>query len=179
MQADASRTSVCGINGKPGLDVTGYPPLVLLMRGRGFDPRKQNITVKNGTVRGFLAGIQFEGSGGQGRLIEDVRADLNTAARIVVFGTGNIVRNNQIISTGGSTIVSGPDSFIFGIYVEGSGNRAINNDINGVTQGAAFGASGISVGKFSVQSIGAGRPDRGHCGGSQAPTRAREPHTCS
>ncbi len=36
---------------------------------------RQNITVRNGTIRGFFIGIFMEGASGQGHLIEDVRAD--------------------------------------------------------------------------------------------------------
>ncbi len=43
---------------------------------------RQNITIRNGTVRGFLIGIFLEGSSGQGHLIEDVRADQNTGASL-------------------------------------------------------------------------------------------------
>ena len=48
---------------------------------------RQNITVKNGTVRGFYQGIVLEDAGAsQGHVIEDIRADQNTVTGIAVFG---------------------------------------------------------------------------------------------
>ncbi len=103
---------------------------------------RQNITIRNGTVRGFLIGVRMGGSGGsQGHLVEDVRADLNTYTGIRVEGTGNIVRNNQVVATGGTT--SGFTS-AWGIVVIGVGARVINNDVITVTDGGGV-SFGISI----------------------------------
>ena len=51
---------------------------------------RQNITIKNGTVRGFLKGIFLENvSQSQGHVVEAVRADQNTLVGIEVDGAGN------------------------------------------------------------------------------------------
>ena len=66
---------------------------------------RQNITIKNGTVRGFLRGIQLETSGtSQGHVVDGIRADQNTAVGIEVAGAGNIVRNNQVVATAASLL---------------------------------------------------------------------------
>ncbi len=107
---------------------------------------RQNITVINGIVRGFAAGINFEGGSSSGHLVEDILADLNTVAGIAVEGARCIVRNNRVFSTGGSTVAIGPGEYIYGILVQGPGNRVINNDVAGVTRGGAEGAGGIVIG---------------------------------
>ena len=65
---------------------------------------RQNITIKNGTIRGFIYGI-FLGDAGasQGHVVEDIRADQNTSIGIDVSGDGTIIRNNLVVATGGTT----------------------------------------------------------------------------
>jgi copper-binding protein NosD len=107
---------------------------------------RQNITIKNGTIRGFQMGIFLDDTGlSQGHVVEDIRADLNTFMGIQVRGTGNIVRNNQVVATGGSTAF-GANAYAFGIVVShGYGPRVLNNDvINTRGQGTGIGR-GISL----------------------------------
>jgi len=89
---------------------------------------RQNITIKNGTIRGFAEGIFLPGDASQGHVIEGTRADQNTVEGIDVRGTGAIVRNNQVVATGGTTAF-GPNASAFGIVVLGSGARVLNNDV--------------------------------------------------
>jgi len=104
---------------------------------------RQNLTIKNGTIRGFAVGIFLGDSGGsQGHVVEDIRADQNRLEGIDVRGSGNIVRNNQVVATGGSTVF-GANANATGILVEGSGPRVLNNDvITTVKQGTGI-ARGI------------------------------------
>jgi hypothetical protein len=99
---------------------------------------RQNITIKNGTVRGFFYGILLETAGAsQGHVVEEIRADQNTFNGIQVQGAGNIVRNNQVVATGGTTAL-GPNADAYGILASGAGPRVLNNDvINTVKQGSA------------------------------------------
>ena len=94
---------------------------------------RQNLTIKNGTIRGFLRGILLTDSGAsQGHVVEDIRADQNTFQGIQVQGAGTIVRNNQVVATGGTTLAAS----VFGIVVVGTGPRVLNNDvIDTVAQG--------------------------------------------
>jgi len=90
---------------------------------------RQNIAIRNGTIRGFRQAIVIETTGAsQGHLIEDIRADQNTEAGIQVNGSGSIVRNNRIVDTGGTTAL-GTTVPAYGIYVSGDGMRVIDNDI--------------------------------------------------
>jgi hypothetical protein len=94
---------------------------------------RRNVTIRNGNVRGFLQAVFLEDTSGtftasQGHLVERVRADENTYAGIHVQGRGNVVRNNQVVSTTGTTAF-GADSEVYGIASEGSGARLIDNDV--------------------------------------------------
>jgi hypothetical protein len=91
-----------------------------------------NVTVMNGTVRGFWIGIQLTGASGTGtnstgHLVTNVRADLNRMISIQVIGLGSVVRQNQIIHTGGSTL--GGVSINVGIQIGGEGTQAIDNSV--------------------------------------------------
>jgi hypothetical protein len=99
-----------------------------------FANGRSNVTIKNGTIRGFLYGIEI--LAGQGHLIEGIRAERNTAIGISVSSDGSIIRNNQVVDTGGSTIAA--DSF--GIRITSDGVRVLNNDVMGVAStGNAYG----------------------------------------
>ncbi len=109
--------------------------------------QRKNITIKNGTIRGFHGGILLNDTTpyttSQGHIIEDIRADFNTTIGIRVVGLGNIIRNNIVVSTGRTDLT---DSSAYGIMVAGPGNRIINNDVYETkehgTGAAAFGITG-------------------------------------
>ena len=114
-----------------------------------FAYQRQNITLRNGTVRGFSYGI-YLGDGGsyttsQANIVEDIRADMNTLVGIDVQGRGNIIRNNQVVDTGGRS----PADHAFGIAIYGPGNRAINNDVYETVAGGSMNAFGIILGLAS------------------------------
>ena len=102
---------------------------------------RQNLTIKNGTIGGFLHGVFLQDSGlSAGHVVEDIRADQNTYTGIQVIGTGDIVRNNQVVATGGSTVTGTTNGNAFGIIVQGSGVRVLNNDVMTTTKvGAGLG----------------------------------------
>jgi hypothetical protein len=107
--------------------------------------QKKNITIKNGIIRGFLLGIFLDDTSSftasSGHLIEDIRADGNTHMGILVEGTGNVVRNNQVVSTGGST----GEIAAWGINTAGPGARVINNDVTGTAAQSNGTSAGIAV----------------------------------
>src|SRR5262245_11404776 len=104
---------------------------------------RQNITIKNGTIRGFVQGVLLDDAGtSQGHVVEDIRADGNTFRGIDVRGWRNIVRNNLVMSTGGCTSC-GANADATGIFVNGSGTRVLNNDVITVTKQGAGIATGI------------------------------------
>jgi hypothetical protein len=69
--------------------------------------QRTNITIRNGTVRGFKYGILLDDSSpyttSQAHVIEDLRADQNTWIGIWAAGRGNIIRNTLVVATGGLT----------------------------------------------------------------------------
>ncbi len=101
----------------------------------GFD--RKNVTIRNGTVRGFYRGILLDGPNAQGNLIEDVRAEQNTFLGIGTVGRGDIIRRNQVVDTGGSNLN------LAGISASGAGVRMLDNDIVGVTATGTSTAYGI------------------------------------
>jgi len=126
--------------------------------------QRKNITIKNGTIRGFKYGIYLNDPSpyttSQGHLIVDIRADNNTYMGMWILGRGNIVRRNQVVDTGGSTVNNGA----YGIYLVGPGVRALNNDISGTVAtntGTAYGlqlsgAHGAVIGGNRIDDISSG-----------------------
>jgi len=108
--------------------------------------QRKNLTIKNGTVRGFSAGIFLADAGlpfttSQGHRVEGVRAEGNTSVGIWVDGQGNVVRGNQVVDTGGGAVVA----TTFGLVARGPGARILDNDvIERASSGGAL-AFGITV----------------------------------
>jgi hypothetical protein len=108
----------------------------------GFN--RQNLTIKNGTVRGFWVGIWLgtDGSVAGGHLVEDIHADRNTVGGIAVLGSGSLVRRNRVVATGGSTCC-GPHISAFGLLGSGAGVRVLDNDVIDVVKQGSGLARGI------------------------------------
>src|SRR5256886_4235406 len=93
--------------------------------------QRKNLTIRNGTVRGFEIGIDLADTSpfttSQGHVIEDLRVDQNTDHGMRVSGRGNVIRNNQVVATGGST--ASPNVSAFVILVFGPESRVLHNDV--------------------------------------------------
>ena len=87
-----------------------------------------NVTVKNGIVRGFFAGIWLTG---RGAVVQDMLVDQNTKTGIFVNGTGAVVEHNQVVDTGGST--NGTNVNAVGIEADSGGVKLNNNMVSGLT----------------------------------------------
>jgi hypothetical protein len=118
---------------------------------------RSEITIKNGTVRGFQTGIWLEDANpyttSRENVIEDIRADQNTQWGVYLMGKNNIVRNCLIAETGGTT--TSANTSTFGIYVLGQGARVLNNDVMQVTAvgtGSAYGVF-ITVASGAANSV--------------------------
>jgi parallel beta-helix repeat protein len=109
-----------------------------------YADQRKNITIKNGTIRGFYMGIALDDespyTASQGHLIEDIRADMNTTFGILIEGRGNIIRNNQVVDTGGSTA-----PWTYGIVSRGPGGRVLNNDVYETKEYSTGDAYGIHI----------------------------------
>jgi len=80
---------------------------------------RANLTVRHCNIRGFEAGVLFQGNSSSGHVVEDNRLDSNTVWGVYVQGDNSVIRRNLIIDTGGSTVASiyGKP---YGIYAKGS-----------------------------------------------------------
>jgi hypothetical protein len=104
---------------------------------------QRNVTVKNGTVSGFVTGISlFDSAASYGHVVEDIRADHNTLTGISVSGRGILIRNNMVIATGGATCC-GPGRAAVGISASGIGPRVLDNDVIDTTSPGDVGSRGI------------------------------------
>jgi hypothetical protein len=101
---------------------------------------RQNVTIKNGSVRGFFTGVLMDAANTSGHVVEDLRVYQSSLVGIAVTGRGGIVRRNQVIATGpGSSPFADVGN---GIRVNGS-VRVIDNDVISV-QGSS-GAVGYGI----------------------------------
>ena len=108
---------------------------------------RKNIVLKNGTVRGFFTAIDLTGSSSSGHVIEDMLLDQNTVFGILGEGTGFVIRRNQIVLVGGSTVEEGISAL--GIAVIGSNMRILDNDISELFAGTNGTITAISILDFS------------------------------
>ncbi len=97
---------------------------------------QSNLTIKNGTVRGFQTGIQLVGvPGTRGNVVEGLRADRNTLVGISVGGDGALIHDNHVVDTGGSTApppIGGLRSFGISAF-EAPGTVIRDNQVVGTT----------------------------------------------
>jgi hypothetical protein len=105
---------------------------------------RRHITVRNGTVRGFLVGVSLdvetpETDNGQ-YLVEKLQLDHNYSMGIRVRGDRSIVRDNIVLATGGS-----PSGGAVGIHVVGRTLRVTDNEVLDTVEGAGGGATGIAA----------------------------------
>ena len=127
---DCGGYKIGGLPAGPGTGTTGIQAL-----GR------QNTTVRDCAVRGFLRGISLEGNG---QVVVGNRLDGNTYLGIFVSGDGGYVRDNRVYDTGGSTAPMSVSLPFVGIQVEGAVD-VLDNFVSGVlaTAGTARPAAGI------------------------------------
>jgi Right handed beta helix region len=95
-----------------------------------------NITVRNGTIRGFNYGISLTAPLGyvtrvrpsHSFLVENVRFIENRTAGIEVIGYDSVIRGNYVAHTGGSAD-PGLSGNAWGIIAAGDGLRIVDNDV--------------------------------------------------
>ncbi len=101
---------------------------------------RRNITIRNGSIRGFFRGIFLQGgpADSSGHLLEDLRLDGNRRSGAQVEGTGNIIRNNQVVNTGpgdgtsvahGLSIIDSNDSVVEGNVISSVSETAASYGI--------------------------------------------------
>ena len=91
---------------------------------------RQHITVRNGTVRGFLRGVYLQGSFNgfnEEHLVEGIGADDNNYEGIAVEGSGTVVRNNRVLALPGSSLSGLGEGR--GIRVMGVAAQVLDNQV--------------------------------------------------
>ena len=130
------------------IDMNGYK-LGGLGAGTGtnavgiYASQRKNIIIRNGIVRGFFQGIFLDDPSpyitSQGHLVEDILADQNTYAGIVMQGEGMTIRRTQVMDTGGSS----QKFAAYGVIIYGAGNDVLNNQITATTSTGSSSSHGI------------------------------------
>ena len=112
---------------------------------------RKNITLRNGTIRGFSTGIALNTTGASsGHLVEDMRMDGNTRMGMSVQGRGVTVRNNQVVDTGGSTV----SAHRYGIYIyRAEGATVVNNTVSNTFASTAGAVLGMTLDALSQGSV--------------------------
>lgn len=86
---------------------------------------RQNLTIRNCTIRGFRNGLYL--NGGSGHLVEDNLLDQHTLTGAVINGTAHVFRRNRVIGIGGRAGVAAR-----GLEITGQGISVLDNLISGV-----------------------------------------------
>lgn len=128
-----------------------------------FAVGRNNVTVRGCNIRGFKRGLSLAGAETGGHTIVDNRFESNTEAAVFLGGTGNRLRGNLVLDSGGS-----PGAFgTFGIYVVGDAD-VIDNTVDGVVPSGAeadYGSYGIAL-VSSANSVARGNRVREIAGGT-------------
>lgn len=95
---------------------------------------RQNLTIRNGTIRGFANNVKLEGAQvngtSNGHLIENIRSESARYISLWVMGSNSVVRSNLVLTTGNGGFVTA-----YGIVVQfGQGHTVMNNVVNDVTE---------------------------------------------
>jgi len=125
-----------------------------------FAQNRKNITLRNGSIRGFLRGIQLDQSGvgtSSGHLIEDMLLDGNRLVGVRASGSGLILRRNRVVNTGAGTI----STIANGIQLSNASKSVIvDNVVSGTTETAiargilVFSSTDIEVRNNSILGLG-------------------------
>ena len=103
-----------------------------------------NLTVRNGTISGFVFGLFSNDPSTSGHRIDNVRFTNNTCVGVYINGSGSVIRNCRFLNTGGSTYSGIADCH--GVLIAGAGDMVIDCDVSQVTASGNNGgiASGIT-----------------------------------
>lgn len=103
---------------------------------------RKNVTVRNGTIRGFFRGVFFEDNANSaGITVENIVADHCTFLGLQVKGRAAIVRHNRVRNVGGSTAFT---TQRYGIFLQSVGGMLSDNVVTDVRlDGATLNSYGI------------------------------------
>ena len=106
----------------------------------------RNVTIHNGTVRGFVEGIHVDdaSSASRGHIIEDLHVERAMRIGISVEGNGILVRRNVVLDTGTQAALNAAGQ-PKGIRVNGDDVRVVDNDVSHFSATAGKTASAIAI----------------------------------
>jgi hypothetical protein len=90
-----------------------------------------NVTVANGTVRGFYIGVRLDGAAS---VVSNMLLDSNTGTGILLFGPNNVAEGNHVFRTGGAA--NSENAYTYGIWAYGENEKVLGNTISGLLGGA-------------------------------------------
>lgn len=100
---------------------------------------RNNVEIRNGTIRGFNVGIYESNSSGRGHRVINVRAVSNLNMGIVLNGSGHLVKDCTVNDNGLSS-----NSYVYGIRA-GSDSVVTGNTISGNGELSNYTVYGIHV----------------------------------
>jgi nitrous oxidase accessory protein NosD len=93
----------------------------------GIRSSAANVSVENGTVRGFYYGVDLRGPAAR---VEGLSLNRNTMFGVMVAGSGALVRGNRVTDTGGSMVAA--NRAAIGIAVRGPATLVDDNLVSGL-----------------------------------------------
>ncbi len=90
------------------------------------------VTIRNGTVSGFLRGVEIAGMNSKGALVEQMRIANCFYEGIRLENNGGIVRSNQVVNmknTPEAVAASGLNGVSLGLSAFGTNNRILDNSV--------------------------------------------------
>ena len=115
-----------------------------------FADSRRNVTVRNGTLRGFYGGVLLAGSLIAGRasnnVVEDLRVQDSGFFGIQMDGFHSLVRRCTVTDTGGSPLTGTTGGNAFGILLFKGATQALDNSVLNFYPDGGGTAYGIRVG---------------------------------
>ena len=116
-----------------GFSITGVSSTETSLANGVYSANRHSVTVRNGTVSGFMRGVEVAGLDAVGATVESMRVVGCTYEGIRVENRGAVVRGNQVVHvTGSPNATQGGNGVSVGIGVFGSGNRIVDNEVTDV-----------------------------------------------
>lgn len=116
--------------------------------------QRSNVEIRNGTVRGFLAGVSegYSTAASNNRVI-NVRAMSNRIYGLYLRGTGVLIKDCTVGGSEGSGIYAGKGSTITGCLVTGNGN-SYDSSVFGIQAGNGSTVTGNTVSSNGISAAG-------------------------
>ncbi len=125
-----------------GFRVNNQAPLASNFANGVYAQDRNNITLKNGFMRGFYIGVYLNESttdASSSHLVESMKIADSGSVGIVVNGDKSVIRDNRVLATGGGTFSSG-----YGIFLVNADDGLVSgNIVAGVTE--TSGNYGVNV----------------------------------